>query len=52
MVLAASFAVATEAANRLRSGQRPGLASASAIYAIGALAALAFALTLLWSEPG
>jgi uncharacterized membrane protein len=47
MVLAASFAVATEAANRLRSGQRPGLASASAIYAIGALAALAFALTLL-----
>ena len=47
MVLAASFGAATEAAHRLRSGQRPGLASASALYAIGALAALAFALTLL-----
>jgi uncharacterized membrane protein len=47
MVLAASFAVATEAAHRLRSGQRPGLASAAALYAIGALAAVAFALTLL-----
>lgn len=47
MVLAASFGAATEAAHRLRSGRRPGLASASAIYAIGALAALAFALTLL-----
>ncbi|QCI66443.1 DUF2339 domain-containing protein [Phreatobacter stygius] len=47
MVLAASFGAATEAAHRLRSGHRPGLASASAIYAIGALAALAFALTLL-----
>lgn len=47
MVLAASFGAATEAAHRLRSGHRPGLASASAIYAIGALAALAIALTLL-----
>lgn len=47
MVLAASFGAATEAAHRLRSGRRPGLASASALYAIGALAALAFALTLL-----
>jgi uncharacterized membrane protein len=47
MVLAATFGAATEAAHRLRSGQRPGLASASAIYAIGALAAVAFALTLL-----
>lgn len=47
MVLAASFGAATEAAHRLRSGHRPGLASASALYAIGALAALAFALTLL-----
>ncbi|MBN8940088.1 MAG: DUF2339 domain-containing protein [Rhizobiales bacterium] len=47
MVLAASFGAVTEAAHRLRSGRRPGLASASAIYAIGALAALAFALTLL-----
>ncbi|MCA0316868.1 MAG: DUF2339 domain-containing protein [Proteobacteria bacterium] len=47
MVLAASFGAATEAAHRLRSGYRPGLAGASAIYAIGALAALAFALTLL-----
>lgn len=47
MVLAASFGAATEAAHRLRSGRRPGMASASAIYAIGALAALAFALTLL-----
>jgi uncharacterized membrane protein len=47
MVLAASFGALTEAAHRLRSGHRPGLASASAIYAVGALAALAFALTLL-----
>lgn len=47
MVLAATFGAATEAAHRLRSGRRPGLASASALYAIGALAALAFALTLL-----
>ncbi len=47
MMLAASFGAATEAAHRLRSGRRPGLAGASAIYAIGALAALAFALTLL-----
>ena len=47
MVLAASFGAATEAAHRLRSGHRPGLASASAVYAIGALAALSFALTML-----
>ncbi|QCK86506.1 DUF2339 domain-containing protein [Phreatobacter aquaticus] len=47
MVLAATFGAATEATHRLRSGARPGLASASAIYAIGALAAVAFALTLL-----
>ncbi|WP_439573517.1 DUF2339 domain-containing protein [Phreatobacter sp.] len=47
MVLATSFGAATEAAHRLRSGHRPGLASASAIYAIGSLAALAIALTLL-----
>jgi uncharacterized membrane protein len=47
MVLAASLGATTEAAHRLRSGHRPGLAGASAIYAIGALAALAFALTLL-----
>ena len=47
MVLAASFGVLTETTHRLRSGRRPGLAGASAVYAIGALAALAFALTLL-----
>ncbi|MCZ0733691.1 DUF2339 domain-containing protein [Phreatobacter sp. AB_2022a] len=47
MVLAASFGVMTEATHRLRSGRRPGLAGASAVYAIGALAGVAFALTLL-----
>ncbi len=47
MVLAASFAV--DDGSRQPPALRPaaGLASASAIYAIGALAALAFALTLL-----
>ncbi|MEI8146069.1 MAG: DUF2339 domain-containing protein, partial [Alphaproteobacteria bacterium] len=47
LLLAVLLGPVTEMLYRVRSEQRPGLASASAIFAVGCLAAIALGLTLL-----